>query len=102
MPLPLPLHPFSPLLFSLPFISLCVSHHRRSFLTIIRVCRILLIPRSFLWLTRPGPVSFWSVIKLLFYAMRARNYERKGDLTGPHFVNVERKNELIPGGTFAR
>lgn len=42
---------------------------------------------------RPGLILERRVIKLLFYAMRARNYERKGRPDGARFVNAERERE---------
>lgn len=65
-------HLLSPSVFLAPFL----SHHRARdppYPTVL----------SFAHAARPRFILECRVIKLLFYAMRARNYERKGDLTGP-------------------
>lgn len=65
------------------YLPLCFS--RCFFLTIARISRTLFIRPTTLSLAhaaRSRLILERRVIKLLFYAMRARNYERKGDPTG--------------------
>lgn len=63
------------------YLPLCSS--RRSSLAIVPRDPPYPTVLSFAHAARPRFILECRVIKLLFYAMRARNYERKGDLTGP-------------------